>query len=123
MAMPIPSVPETMTALKDILTIVSEGGQKALTLIFLINLVIAGGAVFIGLKFFFNFIKNTNDRIEKVVAQKDELLNNARKRSEEQNVQYAELLARFLERENKNMSEIHELKILLTTFFINKNNS
>lgn len=122
MAMPIPSVPETMAALKDILTIVSEGGQKALTLIFLINLVIAGSAVFIGLKLFFNFIKNTNDRIEKVVAQKDELLNNARKRSEEQNVQYAELLARFLERENKNMSEIHELKILLTTFFINKNN-
>lgn len=121
--MALPSVPETMDALKDILTIVSEGGQKAITFIFLLNLVIAGLGFYFAVRFFLNFVQNTNDKIEKIVAQKDELLNSARKRFEDQNVQYAELLARFLERENKNMSEIHELKILMTTFFINKNNN
>lgn len=118
MAAPVPSLPETMTALKDVLTIVSEGGQKAIIFIVIINVVLALVGFYFGIRWFLAFLQATNDRIEKITAQKDELLNNSRKRSEEQNVQYAELLTKFLERENKNMAEIHELKAFLTNFVL-----
>jgi len=115
-----PSLPELITAIQEILTIFSEGGPKAIAFIFLLNFVIVVGVAYVIVKFLSKFMQEHNDDKEKALAAKDEIINNARQRSEILNEQYAKLATQSIEREHLVLNEMRELRTLVTLFLTNR---
>lgn len=117
-----PSLAELMSAIQEVLTIFSEGGQKAIAFIFILNIVLVFGVCYVVIRFMLKFIKDHNDDKEKALAAKDELLNSSRQRSETLNEQYAKLATQSIEREQLVMTELRELKTLFTLFLTTNRN-
>lgn len=119
--MKLPSIPEVLDILNQFLTVFSEGGQKALALLFIINLAALGLFTWLTFKFLFKFIKDHNDEKEAALGAKDVLLNESRLRLENISEQYQRLLTQSIEREQMLTNEVRELKTLVTVFLTGNN--
>jgi hypothetical protein len=120
--MAFPSVPEVIDGVNQALVVFSEGGTKALALIFIINIFLLVGFCYLFFKFMVRFIKEHNDEKETALGAKDTLLNESRLRLENISEQYAKLLTQSIEREQMLTNEVRELKTLVTVFLTGSNN-
>lgn len=116
--MPIPSVPETVDALKEISTIVSEGGQKSYIFLILLNIIFVVGCCYASLRYLVNNLKELTKSKEEQLAAKDEIINTYRQRADAQNEQYAKLAERMISAEQVQNSELKELRSLITAFLM-----
>jgi hypothetical protein len=120
--MAFPSVPEVVDGVNQALVVFSEGGTKALGLLFIINFTALAVFCYLFFRFMVKFIKEHNDEKEAALGAKDILLNESRQRLENISEQYAKLLTQSIEREQMLTNEVRELKTLVTVFLTGSNN-
>jgi len=119
--MKFPSLNEIVDIVREILTITSEGGQKAVLLLFIICFfgIIIGA--FLLVRFILNFVKQSTEAKEKALAAKDDLLEKARIRQDAVIEQYAKYVAQSIEKDQAYIQEVRELRTLITVFLTNRN--
>ena len=119
--MSFPSIPDIMNVINAILTVFSEGGQKAFFLLLMLNVIFVIGFCYLFIRFLIGFLKEHNDSKEEALAAKDDLLNEGRLRLENLVEQYTRLLTQSIEREQMLTNEVRELKALVTIFLSGNN--